>query len=277
MSYLADAGASHASAHGRAMSALMDRVVTIDRPAERLACLADVHGNLAALEAVTTSEEFATADAVAFLGCMTPGPEPRAVLEHCAQLPVPAYFLAGNGERAVLELADGRPKDDWRAGQWILEHHGPEGVAAIRGWPIGLIVHVAGLGDVRLCHGSPRSDIEILTARTSPARIEAATADCDQHVVVHGHTHLQYQRAVAGRHVIGAGSVGLPYTSGASDAHWVLLGPGIELIQTPYELSRARSRIGACNYPDPTFLGRLENPPAPDDVIEDAERRCFSD
>jgi diadenosine tetraphosphatase ApaH/serine/threonine PP2A family protein phosphatase len=251
--------------------------VTVDRPVQRLACLADVHANVAALDAIIASDDFATADAVAFLGCLTPGPEPQAVLQRCAQLAVPTYFLAGNGERAVIELAEGRTHDDWFAGRWILDRHGVEGVAAIRSWPTGLIAHVAQLGDVRLCHGSPRSDIELLTPRTNADRIEAATADVDQRVVVHGHTHLQYERTVAGRRIVGAGSVGLPYTSGEFSAHWVLLGPGIELIQTPYDLSRTRSRIKDSSYPDPRFLDTLEHPPSPEEIIEDAERRCVSD
>jgi diadenosine tetraphosphatase ApaH/serine/threonine PP2A family protein phosphatase len=251
-------------------------VVTIARPIGRLACLADVHANIAALDAVTSCDEFATVDAVAFLGCLTTGPEPRAVLERCARLPVPAYFLSGNGERSVLELAEGKTIDDWPIGNWILDHHGTEGVATIRSWPSGLIANVTGLGAVRLCHGSPRSDIELVTPRTAPARLESATRDIDEHVVVHGHTHLQYDRNVGAMRFVGAGSVGLPYTTGAFGARWAILSREVELIETAYDIGTARIRIEASAFPDPKFIETLEHPPSSDEVIDDCESRWFS-
>jgi len=251
-------------------------VVTIDGTFERLACLADVHANVAALEAVTSSDEFATVDAVAFLGCLTTGPEPQAVLECCARLPVPTYFLAGNGERSVLEFAKGKKIDDWPTGPWIVERHGAEGVATVRSWPIGLIASVSGLGTVRLCHGSPRSDIELFTPRTLVARLLAATRDVDERVVVHGHTHIQYGRTLGEIRVVGPGSVGLPYTLGPFGARWAILGPDVQLVETPYDIDAARNRIVAAGFPDPRFLESLEHPPSPEEIIEDSESRWFS-
>jgi diadenosine tetraphosphatase ApaH/serine/threonine PP2A family protein phosphatase len=255
-----------------------DRVETIDEPVRRLACLADVHANIAALEAVFASEQFRTADAVAFLGCTTLGPEPFAVLDECAKLSVPTYFLSGNGERAVVELSDGtRIDDEWVAGAWLVDCHGQRGVELIRRWPVGLIFEVEGLGSVRLCHGSPRSDIELFTPQTPPARIAEATAGVDEPVVVHGHTHLQYERTVNGKRIVGSGSVGLPYTSGAFGARWSLLGPDVELICTPYDIESARARIAATDYPSSKFLQTLEHPPNPEEIIADCEVKCFSD
>jgi predicted phosphodiesterase len=242
----------------------------------RLACLADVHGNVAALDAVLKSEQFATVDAVAFLGCFTTGPEPDVVLQRCAGLGVPAYFLAGNGERAVLELADGGT-EDWPVGHWILARHGAAGLDTIRSWPAGLVIEVEGIGGVRLCHGSPRSDIELFTPRTSPERIADATADTPQRVIVHGHTHLQYERHVGATRVIGAGSVGQPYTTGEFGARWAILGTDAELITTSYDIAEARRRVTECGYPDPRFMERLERPPDPETIIADCETRLFSD
>jgi diadenosine tetraphosphatase ApaH/serine/threonine PP2A family protein phosphatase len=254
------------------------RVVAIDRPSQRLACLADVHANVAALDAVLASGEFATADAVAFLGCTTSGPEPQAVLERCADLKLPTFFLAGNGERAIIEIADGkRVEDDWPPGQWMADRHGEQGLETIRSWPAGLIVQVEGLGAVRLCHGSPRSDIELLTPLTNDERIEAANRDVEERVIVHGHTHIQYERTVNGKRIVGPGSVGLPYTTGDFGARWALLGPDIEPIQTPYRLSDARSRIEASGYPSLKYLNTLENPPDPEEIIRDCEVKRFSD
>lgn len=252
------------------------RVTTIVGEVGRLACLADVHANVAALDAVISSDLFSTVDAVAFLGCLTTGPEPQAVLERCMQLDAPSYFIAGNGERSVIELADGRTIDDWPVGPWVLDRHGAECVAMIRSWPKGLIADIAGLGRVRMCHGSPRSDIEVLTPNTIPARIRAATRDVTERVLVHGHTHLQYERTVGGLRLVGPGSVGNPYTTGEFGARWAILGPDVQLIETPYDINAARTRIQASGYPSPKFLETLEHPPTPDEIIEECESRWFS-
>lgn len=241
-----------------------------------LACLADVHGNTAALEAVLASPEFDRAEAVAFLGCTTTGPDPLGVLELCHAIDKPTLFIAGNGERAVLEVADGI-SDDWPTGRWLADQHGAAGLAEIRGWPATIGCDVAGIGAVRLCHGSPRSDIELLTPETSEERIAQATSGVDEATIAHGHTHLQYERRVAGRRLIGPGSVGLPYTAGPFGARWALLGPGIDLITTPYEFEDARERIVAIGYPDERYLTRLRTPPTPAEIIADAETLQFSD
>ena len=244
---------------------------------QRLACLADGHGNVAALDAVLASPEFATADAVAFLGCMTTGPEPDVVMERCEALAIPCFFLAGNGERNVIELAGGREDLSWLIGRWIVEHHSSRAVAALRDWPETLVADVVGLGGVRLVHGSPRSDVELLTPATPPERITAATRDVAEDVIVHGHTHLQYDRLVAGRRVVGCGSVGLPYTSAGFGAEWTLLGPDVIPVRTVYDLEEARRRIIASDYPSAQFLETLEAPFSPEAITKDAEKREFSD
>lgn len=44
-----------------------------------------------------------------------------------------------------------------------------------------------------------------------------------------------------------AGSVGMPY--GEPGAYWLLLGPGVELRHTPYDLANAAERIRHTGYP----------------------------
>ena len=252
------------------------RVEIIDRPIRRLACLADVHANIAALEAIFDSELFASVDAVAFLGCLTTGPEPLEVLELSKSAGKPAYFLAGNGERAVVDLADGHQDDEWIAGEWILEHHGPA-VETIRSWPGSLVADVEGLGQVRLCHGSPRSDNELLTPPTTPDHVEEATRGVAERTVVHGHTHLQYERRVRDLLIVGPGSVGLPYTADGLASYWAVLGPDVELARTPYELEYAKTRIAATGYPDARYVASLEHPRSPEEMMRQAQDTRFSD
>ena len=252
-------------------------VVPIPGTFERVACLADVHGNTAALEAVIGSAEFAGVDAVVFLGCTTTGPEPLGVLSLAARLDRPTFYLRGNGERAVLELADGAGDEEWDTGRWLVERHGSTGLAAIRAWPTGLIADLPVLGPTRFCHGSPRSDIELLTPQTSANRIREATSRIAERVVVHGHTHLQYERRVGNLRIIAPGSVGLPYTAGEFGARWAIIGVEVRLLTTGYDLAEAQHRIRATGYPNPAFLHTLEQPPTPAEIIADSETRLFSD
>ena len=253
-------------------------VVDLGTGLRRLACLADVHGNTAALEAVVASPEFARADAVALLGCITTGPEPLAVLQICAELGIPTFFLRGNGERAVDEMAQGGRPAETPVDEWLVAAHATVGLQAIRSWPTALTVTLPGLGAVRMCHGSPRSDIELWSPATADDRVRAACEGVAEPTVVHGHTHLQYRRSVADRQVVGAGSVGLPYTAGMFGARWALLGPDVELVVTPYDLEEAERRVQASGYPGAArFVNTLRRPPHPDDIMADTEARHFSD
>jgi predicted phosphodiesterase len=87
------------------------------------------------------------------------------------------------------------------------------------------------IGDVLYCHASPRNDIDIFTERTPEERLVPLFDGLDVSTVVCGHTHMQYERTVAGVRVINAGSVGMPYED-EPGAYWLL-----DLVhrRTPYE------------------------------------------
>jgi predicted phosphodiesterase len=87
------------------------------------------------------------------------------------------------------------------------------------------------VGDVLYCHASPRNDVDIFTERTPEESIAFLFAGLDVAAVVCGHTHTQYERNVAGVHVVNAGSVGMPYEE-EPGAYWLL-----DLVprRTPYE------------------------------------------
>ncbi len=251
------------------------RVDLIDVGGAVLACLADVHGNTAALDAVLASEDFALADAVAFLGCTTTGPDPRGVLERCAGLQMPVFHLAGNGERRVLEFADGIRPLEREVDEWLVAAHGDDGLATIGSWPGGLRVARPQAGGLRLCHGSPRSDIEVLTSLTGDERLREATTGVDEAVVVHGHTHVQYRRHAVGKVITGAGSVGLPYAA-SPGARWALISDEVRLMVTPYDLDRAAALIAATGYPGEAYLKTLRQPPSPEAKTAAAEKIVFS-
>jgi diadenosine tetraphosphatase ApaH/serine/threonine PP2A family protein phosphatase len=102
---------------------------------------------------------------------------------------------------------------------------------------------VDGLGRVLFCHGSPRSDDEIISVRTPLGRLRVMIERADADVVVCGHTHMPFDRCVDEVRVVNPGSVGMPYE--APGAYWALLGPDVEFRRTEYDREAAAARIRA--------------------------------
>ena len=77
----------------------------------RVAAIYDIHGNLPALEAVLQEIRQAEVDLVVVGGDVVPGPMPRETLMYLLKLDIPAKFILGNGEVAVLEqMAGNQPQ-----------------------------------------------------------------------------------------------------------------------------------------------------------------------
>jgi putative phosphoesterase len=199
-----------------------------------VAAISDVHGNLPALEAVLDEIEHAGVDAIVCCGDVAAGPLPR---ETCERL------MALDGIRFVRGNADREP-GDWAAAQ--LERRHRDFLASFEDT---VTLDVNGLGRVLFCHGTPRSDEEIVTAITPEMRLAAVMGEPGADVVVCGHVHVQFDRRAGATRVVNAGSVGLPY-EGRPGAYWALLGPDVELRRTEYDLDAAIERMRAGGYPD---------------------------
>ncbi len=143
-------------------------------------------------------------------------------------------------------------------------------------FPATVELEIDGLGDVLFCHGSPRSDEELVTVKTPEARLAAAIGRARADVVVTAHTHVRYERRALGRTFLNPGSVGMPY-EGAPGAYWALLGPGVEHRVTQYDLDEAERRYRESGDPmTEEMVDVLRRPPTPAEVIADAESRVFS-
>ncbi|MGH3134672.1 MAG: metallophosphoesterase family protein [Gaiellaceae bacterium] len=242
----------------------------------RVAVLGDVHGNAVALAAVLDELRREDVDLVVWTGDLSWGWAPAATLELVRSLELPARYVRGNAERALLELGDGKVEEPTEGERWMLDNHSSGDLEVARSFQHSHSVDVDGLGATYFCHGSPRSDEELLTSATPDERVRAAAADIGERVLVSGHTHVQHDREVAGLRAVNPGSVGLPY-EGRPGAYWALLGPGVELRRTEYDLDEAVARIRASGYPRAEqIVEMLTDPPAPAEAIERAEKLEFS-
>ena len=239
----------------------------------RVAALSDVHGNAPALEAVLAEVEEAQPDLVVFCGDLTWGPLPIETLRLVDALGDRARFVRGNGDRAVGEI---QLRDDLTEIEAYQRRAHGELWKRPAGFEEGFSIDVLGLGPTRFAHGSPRSDEECVTERTPEERVREFTAGVSERVIVHGHTHVQYERTVAGCRVLNPGSVGIPY-EGVPGAFWALLGPDVELRRTEYDLEAAAERIRASGDPfAEELIAMFESPPTREEAIERAETLVFA-
>jgi putative phosphoesterase len=238
----------------------------------RVAVLSDVHGNAVALEAVLEELSEESVDLIVFGGDLTWGPLPQETLALVTRIATPTLYVRGNAERALLEPSD-RPTERER---WLLERHSTADRAFTAEFAPTVSVEIEGLGPVLFCHGSPRSDEELVTPGTPARRVREFTAGVSEPVIVSAHTHLQFDRTVEGVRLVNPGSVGMPY-EGRPGAFWAVLGPDVSLRRTAYRLGGAVERYRASGDPlAEQMVELLLSPPTRSEVIEDAERREFA-
>jgi putative phosphoesterase len=216
----------------------------------RVAALADIHGNLPALEAVLAEVRREGVDCVVVCGDVASGPLPAQSIELLRALPN-ARFVRGNADRELVAEYDGAAS---RAPAWCAAQLSGEQRDFLDRFEATVALEADGLGRLLFCHGSPRSDREIITARTPDERLLEMIGDSEADVVVCGHTHMQFDRRLGARRVVNPGSVGMPY--GQTGAHWAVLGVGIELRRTVYDLTASASRIRESAWPEADAFAR---------------------
>src|SRR5205085_694180 len=179
----------------------------------RLAVLADVHGNLPALEAVLDEVDQIGVDRIVLLGDIAGGPMPAQTLDLLASLGDSAVWVHGNGERELVEGLDGKPVAG-PAGEVVAacvplldERHR----ALLTDLPMTVSIDVDGLGPTLFCHATPRRDDEFILVDSPIQRWEQVLHGVTEQAVVCGHTHMPFDRLVNQRRVINPGSVGMAY------------------------------------------------------------------
>jgi putative phosphoesterase len=235
----------------------------------RVAALYDVHANLPAVEAVLAEVDV---DTILVGGDAVLGPMPRETLRLLRDRG--ATFIRGNCDREVATPGEG--EELWtRRARWAHEQLDDEELAFLRDLRHPLPMEVDGLGEVLFCHGSPRSDEEILTAITPPKRLDPILDGVTQNLVVCGHTHAQFDRSLDGVRLVNAGSVGMPF-EGQPGAYWALLGPDVEHRRADYDIEAAEAELRAGGWPgiDDFLKGSFFEPADPLVVAESLERQA---
>lgn len=221
----------------------------------RVAVLADIHGNLPALEAVLAEVEEAGVDSIVLNGDLATGPMPAETLDRLAALGERAVWVRGNADREIVEAYDQGQADpelpdvarlptEYCANAIERRHRD-----LLAGLPLTVSLDIDGLGPVSFCHATTRTDTEIVLVDSPVDRFRRCFEGVTEDVVVLGHTHMPFDRLADRRRFVNPGSVGMPY--GGTGAYWAVLGPEVVLRRTGYDLEDAAARLVAAapEYP----------------------------
>jgi predicted phosphodiesterase len=248
----------------------------------RVAALFDIHGNLPALDAVLAEIRDIGVDRIVVGGDVLPGPMPRDTMARLLELKTPTQFIYGNGDLAILaqlQAADPDAVTYWGTAsaeplpepfgglfRWTAQQV-REYQEVLASWPLTTTLEIDGLGTVLFCHATPRNEVEIFTRLTPEERLLPVFAGVDASLVVCGHTHMQFDRMVGRLRVVNAGSVGMPFATTGAD--WLLLGPGIELRKTQYDLNATAEQFRRTEHPmvEEMAVRYILNPPAEKDLF----------
>jgi len=227
----------------------------------RIAVLSDIHGNLAALEAVAADLRPRSPDVVVNLGDSLSGPLlPRETARFLMSRDW--LHLAGNHERQILELGPGSGASDRLARDDL----GADELAWLAALPPTLWIG----SDVLACHGTPHSDVTCLLEDAdrpaSAAAIASRLGNAAAALVLCGHSHVARSVRSLGRLVVNPGSVGQPayaddhphphvIESGSPDARYALLERRAgawqaDLINVPYAFEGMASLAASRGHPD---------------------------
>ncbi|UNS99855.1 metallophosphoesterase family protein [Streptomyces tubbatahanensis] len=172
------------------------------------------------------------------------GPQPVEVLDLLTGLGDRAVRLRGNADRELLEYRRyGRRQMPDTVSPWAAEQLRTDHLDLLESLPLTRELAVAGLGRVLFCHAVQGDDEEVVLVDSALDRWQQALGGVPDEIrtVVCGHTHMPFVRLAHGRLVVNPGSVGMPY--GRPGAHWALLGPGVTLRRTEYDIEAAIARI----------------------------------
>ena len=179
----------------------------------RLALIADIHGNLPALEQVIAELDRDGVDRIICLGDVAVGPQPVETIERLRQLD--CAVVMGNWDACML---GDEPKVDGELAEmlvdactWSTDQLAPAQVEYLRGFHDTLELRLDDETALLAFHGSPRSFDDEIFATTPDEELEQMLAGHDADVYAGGHTHFQLFRRYGEAVVLNAGSVGQPF------------------------------------------------------------------
>jgi putative phosphoesterase len=222
--------------------------------------ITDIHGNLAALEAVL---EWIDSEGIERLYCggdlVGYGAYPNEVCALIEERGIPTIY--GNYDYAIARDLDDCgcayvTEHDRELGQqsvaWTLEHTDQRAKDFMRELPFDLSFNV-GPTSVHLVHGSPRKVNEYLFEDKPASLYERLAAGEDAQTLVFGHTHKPWVREYGDVLFVNCGSVGKPKDGDARAGFAILDDVGgtldVTIERVEYDAEAAARDVAAAGLP----------------------------
>jgi predicted phosphodiesterase len=181
----------------------------------QIAVLADIHGNLPALEAVAADLERLNPDLIFVAGdFQNRGPNPREVTQFVAESGW--TLLRGNHEDYVIRQSqksgDLNVTDpyNWLPARWTADLTS-DFVESIKRLPIATTLLGPDNLSIVVAHGSPRSNNEGFFPTTTEAKAREMIGNDPPGLLCVGHSHLPFVRQVNSTLLVNVGAVGFPF------------------------------------------------------------------
>ena len=190
----------------------------------RLAVLADIHGNMPALQAVLRDmEQFAPDQVVVAGDSVNWGPYSREVMEIVSASRW--AVIRGNNELYALDFGTPRMPAHWASFTLppiLRAQLGAAWLNALACLPDELSLRFPDAPALRIVHGIPGDPFQAVYPGTPRAQIANWLANVDETTVICAHSHIALERRVDRWRVFNPGSVGIPL-DGEFSASYMLL------------------------------------------------------
>jgi predicted phosphodiesterase len=186
------------------------------RRAPTLAIIADIHGNIPALEATLADLERVQPDRVVVAGdIVNRGPQSHLAVRRVAEL---GYeVISGNHDTWLVKLARGGEKPDgWKSPWWTPVRRATEELSSadldwLDALPFSLRVQLPSTEPLLVVHGSPRHNREGMGRLIPDERLAEALAGVEERTIVGAHIHYPWERRLGDQHVVVIGATGCPF------------------------------------------------------------------
>ena len=231
----------------------------------RVAVVSDIHGNLAAFEAVLADIRQCSPDLVLHGGDLADGgSSPIEIVDRIRGLGW--HGVMGNTDEMLVQpnsLEDfasqsSAPPDLWTAVRQIAlatsSTLGEERLAWLRELP--RVITQEGFA---LVHATPESCWRAPAAEATDAELETIYGSLGQPVVAFGHTHRPSIRSVAGnpRLLINTGSVGLSYDGDPRASYLILEESTPSIRRVEYDIEKELKALASCGLPGATWTAKM--------------------
>ena len=232
----------------------------------RLAVLADIHGNLPALEAVLADLAQFEIDRIIVAGDhLAHGPNPAETIRLLRSLD--AWMIRGNTDNRLLSYDAGDVPDEWyvshqwAALRWVHQRLDRESLELVAAMPERCVVPIDGTAPICVVHGSLQSPSEhtypdrdpaalqlfaqagLLSQDGDPPSLAQILDQIDEPVLICGHSHIPWQQEENGRLALNPGAVGAPLGDVCAQ-YALLIWQGnrwrVEHRAVPYDIGRVR-------------------------------------